>query len=77
VLRSLPAAPPVELRRCLVAVPRPMPVAPRKYLAVVLRSLPVAPPVELRRCLVVVPRPMPAAQRRYLIVVCPRRLGGT
>jgi hypothetical protein len=53
----------------LAVLSRPMPTAPRRYLAVVPKPLPAAP----RKYLIVVPRPMPAAplvdRRRYLIVV--------
>jgi hypothetical protein len=53
----------------LVGVPRPVHVAPHRYLIVVQRPWPETPLVERRWCLVVVPRPMPVAPRRYLIVV--------
>jgi hypothetical protein len=66
VPRQLPAAPLVVRRRCLIVVPRPMPVAPRRYLIVLPRPLPAAPLVVHRKYLIVAPRPLLAAQ----LVVC-------
>ena len=57
VPKQLPAVALVVRRRCLIAVLRPTPAAPRRYLIVVLRPLPAAPLVERRRYLIVVPRP--------------------
>jgi len=57
----LPAAPLIVRRRYLIVVPRPMPAAPRMYLAVVYRSLPAAPLVVRCIRMAVVPRPMPVA----------------
>jgi hypothetical protein len=61
LLRPLPAAPLVVLRRYLVVVPRPAIVAPRMYLIVVCRLLLAAPLVVRCMYVVVVSRPMPAA----------------
>ena len=54
-------------------MPRPMPAAPRRYLAVVPGPLPVAELVVCRRYLAVAPRPMPTAPLSYSAVV-PRPL---
>jgi hypothetical protein len=62
--QTAPAAPLVERRRYLDAVPRPMPAAPRRYLTVVPRQIAAAP----RRCyLIVAPSPMTSAP---LVVRC-------
>jgi len=55
VLRPLFAATLVVRRRYLIAVPRPMPEAPRIYLIVVYRPLAAAPLVV--RCMSLRPRP--------------------
>jgi hypothetical protein len=66
----------VVRRRYLIAVPRPMPAAPRRYLDVVYRPLPAAPLVVRCMYLAVVPKPKPAAvasrnlPRRFQQLAC-------
>jgi hypothetical protein len=59
------------MERYLIAVRRPMPAAPCRYLIVVARLLPAA--VVCHRYLTGVPKPLPAApflvRRTYMIVV--------
>jgi hypothetical protein len=69
VPRPLFAAVLVVRRKYFIAVPRPMPAAPRRYFIVVPRPLPAVPLVDRPRYLILVPKPIPAAPRWYLAVV--------
>jgi hypothetical protein len=72
-----PRRPSLYVAGNLIVVPRPMPAAQHRYLAVFPRPFPAAPLGVRRRHLIVAPTPLPAASlvdcRRYLAVV-PRPL---